>query len=151
MGFFARRTSDPHGVFDLTAETFLEALRSWGSSPPAIGRERAWLFAIARRVYARECERAAKHRDAARRHDRLVELDQDEIEQVVSRVDAERQARELLDALATLSQLDRETVELVELAGLTPKEAARALGVSAGALRVRLFRARKLLRKGSGT
>jgi DNA-directed RNA polymerase specialized sigma24 family protein len=36
--------------------------------------------------------------------------------------------------------------ELVDLAGLTPREAAAALGISSGALRVRLARARQRLR-----
>jgi DNA-directed RNA polymerase specialized sigma24 family protein len=49
-----------------------------------------------------------------------------------------------------LSRLDRWAVELVDLVGLTPKEAATVLDVSSGALRVRLFRARARLRKESG-
>jgi DNA-directed RNA polymerase specialized sigma24 family protein len=43
--------------------------------------------------------------------------------------------------------VEREAIELVDLVGLTPKEAARVLGVSPNALRVRLFRARNRLQK----
>jgi RNA polymerase sigma-70 factor (ECF subfamily) len=53
----------------------------------------------------------------------------------------------LLERLRGLSPVDRTAVELVDLAGLTPKEAATALDVSPGALRIRLFRARARLRK----
>ena len=38
-------------------------------------------------------------------------------------------------------------VELVDLAGLRPKEAAQVLGVAPGTLRMRLMRARARLRK----
>ena len=68
-------------------------------------------------------------------------------DELVSRIDAQRAGRALLEQLAALPALDREVVELVDLAGLTPSEAARALGVSSGALRVRLFRARAKLRE----
>ena len=42
---------------------------------------------------------------------------------------------------------ERAAVELVDLEGLTPKEAALALGVSGVAFRKRLSRARSRLRK----
>lgn len=147
MAFFARRSRDPHTVFDLTSETFLEAMRSFGSRPPARGSERPWLFAIARRVYARHCEREARRGDAARREDGRQILAAEETEELAARIDAERVGRELLERLARLSVRDREVLELVDLSGLTPTEAALALGISPGAARVRLFRARARLRK----
>ncbi len=147
--FFARRSRDPQVVADLTADTFVEAIRSFGSSPPVRGSERAWLFTIARRVYAKHCERMTRRHDAARRDSGRQILGEDATEELTDRIDAERPGRELLDALAGLSELDREAVELVDLVGLSPKEAAAALGVSPGTLRVRLFRARVKLRKES--
>ena len=149
MAFFVRRERDPQTVFDLTADTFAEAMRSFGSCPPAQGSERPWLFTIARRVYAKHCERVAHRLDAARRdHARRV-LDEDETEEIAERIDAERAGRELLTNLEGLSVRDREAVELVDLADLSPREAAVVLGVSPGALRVRLLRARSRLRKES--
>jgi RNA polymerase sigma factor (sigma-70 family) len=148
--FFARRTRDPQLVADLTADTFVEAMRSFVPHGPAHGSERPWLLTIARRVYAKHCERAARRRAAARRDLARQLLDADETEQLADRIDAERPGRELLESLAGLSGLDRWAVELVDLVGLTPKEAATVLDVSSGALRVRLFRARARLRKESG-
>lgn len=145
--FFARRSRDPQTVADLTADTFMEAMKSFRSSVPAEGSERPWLFAIARHVYAKHCERMARRQDATRRDSARQTLDEDETEELAERIDAQRLGRELLERLAGLSVLDREAVELVDLAGLTPKEAAVALGLSGGALRVRLFRARARLRK----
>jgi RNA polymerase sigma-70 factor (ECF subfamily) len=147
LAFFARRSRDPQTVFDLTSETFLEAIRSFASAPPAQGSERPWLFAIARRVYAKHCERESRRLDAARRDDARQVLDAEETDELAARIDAERPGRELLEQLARLPVRDREAVELVDLAGMTPREAAQALGVSPGAMRVRLFRARARLRK----
>jgi RNA polymerase sigma factor (sigma-70 family) len=48
---------------------------------------------------------------------------------------------------ARLPPVDRTAIELVDLEGLTPKEAALALGVSRVSFRQRLSRARSRLRK----
>ncbi|HTU80256.1 MAG TPA: RNA polymerase sigma factor [Solirubrobacteraceae bacterium] len=145
--YFARRARDPQTVADLTAETFVEAVGSFRRSSPRRGAERAWVFAIARRVYARHCEQSSRRLHAARRASAGRELGEEAVEDLLVRIDAERAARQLLARLAALPSGEREALELVELAGLTAREAADALGVSAGALRVRLFRARARLRR----
>ncbi len=61
--------------------------------------------------------------------------------------DAERAGRALLERCSQLPELERAAVELVDVAGLTPKEAAAALGLSRVVLRKRLSRARARLRK----
>lgn len=145
--YFARRTTDPQLTADLTADTFVAAIASFGSFDPARGNPRAWLFGIARNVFARHCESATRGRDTLTRVGGRRVLDGDEIAELLGRIDAERESRTLLAGLAMLSAADREAVDLVDIAGLTPKDAAAALGVSAGALRIRLFRARNKLRK----
>lgn len=150
-GYFARRSRDAQTVADLTADTFVEAMRSFGSYDPARGPLRPWLFAIARNVYAKHSERDARRRDAAERHGGRRGLHQDELDDLERRIDAASRGRAIREALADLPPLDREVVELVDLAELTPKEAAAVLGVSAGGLRVRLSRARSRLRKEGGT
>lgn len=145
--FFSRRSREPQTVADLTSDTFVEAMTSYATFDPAKGNIRGWLFAIARRVYARHCARAAHQQDAARRNGGRRVLDTDEIAELLTRIDAEQAGRELIGRLGELSAVDRAAIELVDLVGLTPKEAAAALEVSPGALRVRLFRARSRLRK----
>lgn len=141
--YFARRSTDPHLVADLTADTFVQAITSYATYDPGRGSERAWVFGIARRVYAAHLEASSRHRDKLARAAGRRELEPDQVEELVDRIDAERDGRRLLDGLA---DADRSVVELVDLAGLRAREAAAALGISAGAVRMRLMRARKQLR-----
>lgn len=52
-------------------------------------------------------------------------------------------SREVLAAVAALPEPFRETVAAVDLAGLTYKEAARALGANQGTIMSRLYRGRE--------
>lgn len=144
--FFARRSRDPHVVADLTSETFVDAITSFGTFDPAKGAARAWLFGIARHVYIRHCERSNTGRNAELRLSGRRALDADEVEDLVARIDAEQPGRKLMRRWRDLPPAERLAVELVDIVGLTTKEAAAALGVSSGALRIRLFRARTKLR-----
>ncbi len=119
----------------MTSETFARAVGSFGSFDAGKGTARSWLFGIATPVYAQHCEQAAGGRDAAVRLAGRRALEVDEIEELVARIDAEQAGRALLVRCAHLPELERTAVELVDLAGLTPKEAAAVLGVTRGALR----------------
>jgi len=145
--FFARRVLEPQSVADLTSETFVQAIASLSTFDPSRGSARGWLFGIARHVYARHCDQLATGRAAAAELAARRGLDDDEVDQLAARIDDQRGGRELLGRLMNLPELERTAVELVDLAGLTPREAARALEISPTALRVRLFRARTRLRK----
>lgn len=63
--YFARRSTDPQTVADLTADTFVEAITSYTTFDPRRGTARAWLFGIARRVFAKHCESDARRRERA--------------------------------------------------------------------------------------
>ena len=139
--FFARRSAEPQTVADLTADTFLNAITCFASFDPARGTARAWLFGIARHVFAKHCDAYGRGRDVAVRLAGRRALPDDEVEELVERIDAERSGRVLVEALAGMAEIDREVLELVDIAGLTPKEAASALGIAPGALRIRLHRA----------
>jgi RNA polymerase sigma factor (sigma-70 family) len=147
--FFARRCRDPQHVADLTSQTFVEAIKS-ADTFQGRGSPKAWLIAIARRVYANNL---ADQAIGAALIDELggqLDLAHDEVEDLAARIDAQRDGRELLERAARLSVLEREAIELVDLTGLTPVDAARLLGVSPNVLRVRLFRAHQRLRKDLG-
>ena len=92
-----------------------------------------WLYGTARNLVLAEARRStpagAAAGDVAHVDQPLVELDP------------------TLDrALRGLSQLDREAVLLVAWEDLTPAQAAKVLGISPVAFRVRLLRARRRLR-----
>ena len=144
--FFARRCRDPQQVADLTSQTFVEAIKS-ARTFSGRGTPAAWLIAIARRVYANHLADEATGADLIDQLGGQLVLAHDEVEDLEARIDAQRVGRELLERAVRLSGLEREAIELVDLMGLTPKDAARALGVSPNVLRVRLFRAHKRLRR----
>jgi RNA polymerase sigma factor (sigma-70 family) len=145
--YFARRCAEPQVVADLTSETFVRAAGTFGSFDPGRGTARAWLFGIAGHVFAGHCAQTASGRAAVARLAQRRPLDTDEMEELAAKIDAERAGRELIARCTQLPQLERAAVEFVDLAGLTPKEAATALGVSRVVLRKRLSRARARLRK----
>jgi RNA polymerase sigma factor (sigma-70 family) len=147
MGYFARRCRDPQTVADLTSETFVRAVDGFAGFDPRRGSDRAWLFGIAARVFARHCDQSAGGRDAVARLGGHRSLDEDEIEELAERIDAERQGAALIRRCEQLPAVERAAIELVDIDELTPKEAALALGVSRVAFRKRLSRARSRLRK----
>jgi len=145
--YFARRCAEPQIVADLTSETFVRAAGAFGTFDPRKGSARAWLFGIAAHVFAGHCAHTANGRVAVARLAQRRPLDVDETEELAAKIDAERAGRDLIGRCARLPELERAAVELVDLAGLTPKEAATALGVTRVVLRKRLSRARARLRK----
>ena len=145
--YFARRCAEPQTVADLTSETFVRAATTFASFDPRKGSGRAWLFGIAGHVFAAHCQQAADGRAATERLAGHRALETDEIDEIAARIDAERTGRALVERCAELPELERAAIELVDLTGLTPKEAASALGVSRVVLRKRLSRARDRLRK----
>jgi RNA polymerase sigma-70 factor, ECF subfamily len=149
MGYFARRCRDPQTVADLTSETFVRAVDGFARFDPRRGSDRAWLFGIAAHVFVRHCEQSAGSREVAARLRGDRALDADEIEELVQRIDAEREGAVLMRRCEQLPADERAAIELVDLEELSPKEAALALGVSRVAFRKRLSRARSRLRKGA--
>ena len=145
--YFARRCGDPQLVGDLTSETFTQAIGSYLGFDARKGSARGWLFGIAGHVYAQYCADIADRRDAVSRFAGLRPLEDDEIEELVARIDAEREGATLIERWSRLPELERGAIELVDLCGLSSREAARALGVSRATLRKRLSRARTRLRK----
>ena len=146
MAYFARRCADPHVVADLTADTFVAVITCFGSFDPRKGTARAWVFGIARRVYASYCEAYSQQQHKLRRLAGRRDLDTDQVEELLDRIDAERAGRDLVSGLAALPERDRAVIELVDLIGLRPKEAAAALGLPPGTVRMRLMRTRARLR-----
>jgi len=103
-----------------------------------------------RRIYAAHCQEHGQQRSRVERLAGRRELAPDEIGDLIDRIDAERAGRALVTGLTRLPASDRAVVELVDLAGLQPREAAQVLGLAPGTLRMRLLRARARLRTAAG-
>ncbi|MCK2213095.1 RNA polymerase sigma factor [Actinomadura sp. ATCC 31491] len=120
---------------EVVSETFAIAWRRLGDVPePAL----PWLLGVARNVL-RDNVRAEARREALAAELRSW-TEGDVADQVAERLG-------VLRALATLPDDDREVLLLVAWQGLAPKEAARVVGCSSAAFRVRLHRARRRLRQ----
>lgn len=120
---------------EVVSETFAIAWRRLDDVPdPAL----PWLLGVARNVL-RDNVRAEVRRQAM-----AAELQAWTEGDVADQV-TERMA--VLRALAALREDDREILVLVAWHGLSPKEAARVIGCSTAAYRVRLHRARKRLKQ----
>jgi RNA polymerase sigma factor (sigma-70 family) len=145
--FVARRVADPHLAADLTADAFLAAIDAAASYDPRRGTPTAWLYGIARNIVSSAHRRAARERSAQALVRGRSLLDEDDIIRLQERIDAEARSREIYAALDALPSGDRAVFELVALDGLSPREAAAAVGISAVSGRVRLHRARVAMRK----
>ena len=146
LGFVSRRVGDPHLAADLTAEIFLAAIDAAPSYRRSRGVPEAWLFGIARIVVASERRRGARERRVLARVHGSRLLNDDDVERIQERIDAEARSRELHAALEHLSDGERAVLELTALDGLTTAEAAATLGIRPVTARVRLHRARSTLR-----
>jgi RNA polymerase sigma-70 factor (ECF subfamily) len=125
---YLRRRASVDVAEDAVAETFLVAWRRLDDVP---NNALPWLYGVARRALANQ--RRAQTRRAALAQRLDLEMPPVKPESADSRA---------LEALATLAERDRELLMLIAWEGLTPREAAIALGRSAAATRVRLHRAR---------
>ena len=118
---------------EVVSETFAIAWRRFDDLPdPAL----PWLFGVARNVL-RENVRAEIRRESMQAELRSW-AESDHAEQVADRL-------AVIKAMATLSEDEREILILVAWQGLTPREAAKVVGCTPAAFRVRLHRARTRL------
>jgi RNA polymerase sigma-70 factor (ECF subfamily) len=127
---YVRRRVAAGSVEDLVAETFLVCWRKLDEVPD---EALPWLYAVARRTLANHY-RAAAPRELPEQmppgEDAFLPIEQDGV---------------LADAFARLSEADREVLRLVAWEQLPLGAAAKVLGCSQVACRVRFHRARRRL------
>jgi RNA polymerase sigma-70 factor (ECF subfamily) len=121
---------------EVVSETFTVAWRRFSEMPAST---LPWLLGVARNVI-RDSARADRRRDSLQAE--LHTWAREPVGDIASGV-ADRIA--MRQALAELSDADREVLILVAWQALSPREAARVIGCTAAAFRVRLHRARKRL------
>ncbi|MFE6972597.1 RNA polymerase sigma factor [Streptomyces sp. NPDC057682] len=151
LGFVTRRTGDPYLAADLTADVFVAALEGFEGYDVGRGTHLMWLYGIARNTLASHARHAAREREAVAAVSGRRLLDEQDVLRFEERIDAEREARELIARHAVLSEPLRAVIDLVVVDGLSTKEAAKVLRISQATARVRLHRARSALRAGGTT
>jgi RNA polymerase sigma-70 factor (ECF subfamily) len=146
--YAARRLGDALAE-DVVGETFLVAFRRRDTYNPAFRDARPWLYGIATNMISRHRQAEVRlYRALARTGvDPVMESP---VEDVVARVSAAGQRRDLAAALARLSAADRNTLLLVAWGELSYDQAANALRVPIGTVRSRLNRARRKVREALG-
>ena len=146
--YLARRCDNRELAEDLMSVVLLEAWRVRDRAVLVDGTLRPWLLGIAANVLRNSRRSLRRHRAALDRYrataDRLVEPDH--ADQAVDLADAAGTRPDLDAAFAALSAKDRQVADLCLVEGLTPAQAAVALGLPAGTVKSRLAHARDRLR-----
>ena len=144
--FAARRAESASDVVDLVAAVWLEVVASLDRYEPSRGDALPWILGIAANLCAVERRRRNREHEVFRRLGGRRALEEDDYERLEGEIDAAGVAPVLRQGLRELPPSERAVAELVFLDGLTPSEAAEALGIRSPAVRMRLARARRKLR-----
>jgi len=137
-GFLAYRLRDREAAEDLTQATFERALRAWSRFDPSRASESTWLIAIARNLLIDH------HR---RDHSNLLEEIDERVAPAVSGPEQRfTTSPELIEALAELSDRDREVVALRFGGDLTGPEIAAVLNLTLANVQQILSRSLRKLR-----
>lgn len=143
-----------HDAEELVSITFLEAWRQRNRLRPERDSVLPWLLGVATNANRNRARASRRHGDFLARlphsDPRHGEHEADHAESVASRLDAERDVRELLDTTAALNDGERNVVILCLINGIGQDEAANALGVRVGTVKSRLHRAKTKLAKMNG-
>ena len=156
--FLERRCPNAQEVEDVVQEALLRAAR-YRSSLVDDGRIEPWLRTIAGNVLADRRRRASRRRECGEQETDLEELcdegpDPSELVELDEElwIDGEpfskrRLLRLLAELLPRLEPIDREVLEAYYRADACCRTVAERLGVGPGIVKVRLYRARRRLRR----
>ncbi len=150
-GLVLRVVRDPAQAEEVTQETFLEAWRTASRFDPDKGSALSWLLTLAHRraVDRVRSAEAASRRDATY-HDQNRPVAHDSTaEAAATKIEAQR----VRQAMGTLTDVQREALELAYFGGYTHTEVATMLDLPVGTAKTRirdgLIRLRDLLGVGS--
>jgi RNA polymerase sigma-70 factor (ECF subfamily) len=138
---YCRRRASADEVEDAVADTFLTAWRKLDEIP-AGDQALAWLYGVAYRVLAHQWRSASRRR---RLSEKLASLGLTAANLPEDVVLMRQESRQLLTALASLRRSDQEILRLTAWEELSPEEIALVIGTGVGAVRQRLYQAKKKL------
>ena len=142
-GFIFTRVEGNMVAEDLTSQVFLKAWESIGRFQEQGGSFRAWLFRIARNTII-DHYRTTKSCDCL---DLLLADEPDPDGNVEAYFEVQLEEEELVEAIAQLTDEQRQAICLKFLAGLPNDEVARAMGKRTGAVRALQMRGLQTLAK----
>lgn len=136
--FLTARTRDRAEAEDLVQASLLKIIQT-AAQPDSAESAAAWFYRVLRNALADHHRARQSRLRATERHARdLVEAEEPELEWVACQC--------IQALLPTLKPAEAEALEIIDLGGRTPAEAAALLGVTPNAMSVRLHRARRALR-----
>jgi RNA polymerase sigma factor (sigma-70 family) len=144
--FAAKRCSCAEDVADVVAVTFVRLLGAARRYDPDRGAPAAFVLGIAANVIRDVGRRDARHQALVSKLAARERLDEDDVDRIEAAIDAAQLTGELRTAISAIPPGEQEMLRLVA-SGQTPGQAADRLGISHGAGRVRLTRARQRLRR----
>jgi len=137
--YVRRLTGDDEAAKEIAQEVWLRVLRGIGRLRDGT-KLRAWLFGIARRVLMDRLRAQYAAPPAS-------DVDPADIAAADTTGTADADLTAMHDELARLPAIEREVLTLFYLRELALTEIAEVLGVPAGTVKSRLFRARQMLRR----
>jgi len=141
LGFFARRTLDAEAAAELVAETFAEAFASRRRFRDEGIDGAGWLYGIGKHLLSRYFRAGAVEARARRRlgmPDRTV--NEEDYERIEELIDFGRFGGELVEAMSTLPDEQREAVRLRVIDGRSYRRVAEELGCTQPTARARVSR-----------
>jgi RNA polymerase sigma factor (sigma-70 family) len=143
--FATRRCASAEDVADVVAQTFLRLLRVADRYDPGRGDPSAFVLAIAANIVRDQHRGIRRQRALVSRLSGRDLLDADDTGRIEAAIDAARTGRAVRAALEGVPDGEGQVLRLVA-GGASPSEAAATLGITPGAARVRLARARHRIR-----
>jgi RNA polymerase sigma-70 factor (ECF subfamily) len=135
-GLAVRVVRDPSQAEEVAQEAFLEIWRTSGRFDPARGSPLGWLLTIAHRKAVdrvRSAEAAGRRDTTYQRQNQAVDHDA-----TAEAATASLEARRVRGALASLTPVQREALELAYFGGYTHTEVARMLDLPVGTAKTRI-------------
>lgn len=143
-GYVRFHVSSPDVAEDLTSDTFVKALAAADRFDPTRASLRTWIIAIARNAVRDHLRQARRRRHLPLASLRDLAFDAPSPEE---RLLWEEEVRRVLEAIGRLGDEDREIIGLRYGSGLAAAAIAVTLGLKESAVRTRLWRALKRLRR----
>lgn len=151
LAFIVRRVLTAEDAADLTQAVFVAVIEGAERFDAQRGTPVGWLYGIANNTVAAWRRSRSRAVDAFERLIGHRLLEPDEYAVLEDRITAARASSDIAAAMQALPESQRLLLELVSSDGLTPAQAAEALGIGQANARMRLSRARRSIRQSIST